>query len=183
MSENKDLDAIQKADMQKVYNVEFRVLVKMYKVCDIIPRQFITSSFSKTPFFKAEISFSSTAGLRHLMQCSAVLCRLFFSLPTTWNCVYSQPFQDILSFYISPLAPDGIKLQVWLKAAFVYPIVFVYIIRAAQGESRGTNWKHFRPGNSALASVPFHSFSLAIFQNRCSKIRMQSTTEICTAAC
>lgn len=121
MSENKDLDAIQRADMQKVYNVEFRVLVKMYKVCDIIPRQFITSSFSKTPFFKAEISFSSTAGLRHLMQCSAVLCRLFFSLPTTWNCVYSLPFQDILSFYISPLAPDGIKLKVWLKAAFVYP--------------------------------------------------------------
>lgn len=157
--------------------------LKCIKSVILYPDSLLLPPSPKLHFFKAEISFSSTAGLHHLMQCSAVLCRLFFSLPTTWNCVYSQPFQDILSFYISPLAPDGIKLQVWLKAAFVYPIVFVYIIRAAQGESRGTNWKHFRPGNSALASVPFHSFSLAIFQNRCSKIRMQSTTEICTAAC
>lgn len=95
--------------------------LKCIKSVILYPDSLLLPPSPKLHFFKAEISFSSTAGLHHLMQCSAVLCRLFFSLPTTWNCVYSQPFQDILSFYISPLAPDGIKLQVWLKAAFVYP--------------------------------------------------------------
>lgn len=99
--------------------------LKCNKVCDIIPRYLITSSFSsKAPiyFFKALRSLLAVLQVC-IIQCNtqwhfADHCSAF---PISWKCIYLYPFQDILSFYISPLCLNRFRLKVWLKAAFGYP--------------------------------------------------------------